>query len=118
MDTDFGVFDRSSCSLLEFIEWRNQFLCLSVQRKFNLREVILFQRNLAQIDNSTVWLSSVEIQKQIEKGEVWDLNYTFSLKKGHMSNAGVGIEFKFENWDTSNQVFVPAPSITATGSGR
>lgn len=45
-----------------------------------------FQRNLAQIDNSTVWLSSVEIQKQIEKGEVWDLNYTFSLKKGHITH--------------------------------
>lgn len=72
-----------------------------------LEESYPFQKDIVRIDEVTVWASDIDQQASGNEG-VSELTYRFQLKKGHMSNAGVGIEFKFENWDTSNQVFVPA----------
>ena len=68
----------------------------------------LFQKEIAQIDGATIWSLNVDQQILGNDDSAFELKYCFQLKKGRMNNAGVGVEFKFENWDTSNQVFAPA----------
>lgn len=73
-----------------------------------LEESYLFQKEIAQIDGATVWSLNVDQQILGNDDSTFELKYCFQLEKGKMNNAGVGVEFKFENWDTSNQVFAPA----------
>lgn len=73
-----------------------------------LEESYPFRKDTVQIDEATVWSLNVDRQIPGNDDSTFELRYCFQLKKGKMNNAGVGVEFKFENWDTSNQVFAPA----------
>lgn len=67
-----------------------------------------FLNNTAKINETTLWKLAIDKQMTDNDGEAMELTYTFHLEKGEMSNTGIGIEFKFNNWDVSNQIFAPA----------
>lgn len=67
-----------------------------------------FLNNTAKINDTTLWKLAIDKQMIDNDGETVELTYTFHLEKGEMSNAGIGIEFKFDDWDITNQIFAPA----------
>lgn len=67
-----------------------------------------FLNNTANINETALWKLAINERTPDNDKEAVELTYTFHLEKGKMNDTGIGIEFKFDNWDISNQVFAPA----------
>lgn len=73
-----------------------------------LKESYPFSEETVQIDEATGWRLNSEQHLSGHDDSTLELTCRFRLEKGRMADTGVGVEFEFEDWDTSNQVFAPA----------
>lgn len=67
-----------------------------------------FLNNTVKMNDTVLWKVNINEKTADNEKEVLDLTFNFCLKKGAINSTGVGVEFKFDDWDTSNQIFVPA----------